>query len=61
MSYTYNYNQVFTLSLDAYKFDPDTPIEIQMFATKGTDSYGVPIARYKVNENNVVYDLELVE
>lgn len=61
VSYTYNYNKVFTLSLDAYKFDPDYPVEVQMFATKGTDSYGTPIARYKVNENNVVYDLELVE
>ena len=60
LSYTYNYNKVFTLSLDAYKFDPELPVEVQMFATEGNESYGVPIARYKVNENNVVYDLQLV-
>lgn len=56
LSYTYNYNKVYTLSLDAYKFDPEYPVNINL-TYRETDT---PIATYKVNEDNVVYDLELI-
>lgn len=57
VSYTYNYNKVYTLSLDAYKFDPEYPVNIEMTYRET----GTPIATYKVNEDNVVYDLELIQ